>query len=278
MFRTKVTSALVSQAIITTSVTPAKNEKKIVSHGYLYLLKIYPKRYNTIVSAINNPEIGVLAESSLHAALKSYYTGPGDRVEEPINGYLIDIQKPTELLEIQTKNFGSMKAKLDTLLENHIVRIIHPLIQNKTIIRVSNEGEIVSRRKSPKQGQAIEVFKELMRIPKQSLHPNFRLTVVLVNADEYWLDDGQGSWRRKHWSIRDRKISKIIKEVYIDNPEQYLTLLPDTLPDPFTNSQLKKSTKISPRLAGKVTFTLREMNLIQLVGKEGKAYLFSRTL
>jgi hypothetical protein len=230
------------------------------------------------VSAINNPEIGVLAESSLHAALKSYYTGPGDRVEEPINGYLIDLQKPTELLEIQTKNFGSMKAKLDTLLENHIVRIIHPLIQNKTIIRVSTEGEIVSRRKSPKQGQAIEVFKELMRIPKQSLHPNFRLTVVLVNADEYWLDDGQGSWRRKHWSIRDRKISKIIKEVYIDNPEQYLTLLPDTLPDPFTNSQLKKSTKISPRLAGKVTFTLREMNLIQLIGKEGKAYLFSRTL
>ena len=35
--------------------------------------------------------IGTLQESQLHAALKAWYSGPGDRLETRLDGYVVDI-------------------------------------------------------------------------------------------------------------------------------------------------------------------------------------------
>jgi len=56
--------------------------------------------------------IGTLKESSLHAKLKEWYRKPGDRLEVPIDGYLIDIVHSDLLIEIQTQNFSAIKKNL----------------------------------------------------------------------------------------------------------------------------------------------------------------------
>ena len=64
-----------------------------------------------------NHLIGVLGEKSLHAKLKEWYSQPGDRYEEVIDGFHIDIVGNRFLIEIQTQHFSSIKRKLKALIK-----------------------------------------------------------------------------------------------------------------------------------------------------------------
>ncbi len=56
--------------------------------------------------------IGLLNEKPLHASLKEWYAQPGDRFEQPVDGYVVDVVREGLLLEIQTANFSSIKTKM----------------------------------------------------------------------------------------------------------------------------------------------------------------------
>ena len=73
------------------------------------------------------PTIGTYQEKSLHAALKDWYASPGDLTEHPVDGYVVDLVRGNELIEIQTRNFAAIKRKLSQLLEEHPVRLVHPI-------------------------------------------------------------------------------------------------------------------------------------------------------
>src|SRR3972149_3683834 len=59
--------------------------------------------------------IGTLRETSLHAALKTWYARPGDELEASVEGYQIDLRRGAQLIEIQTRNFAALKHKLAPL-------------------------------------------------------------------------------------------------------------------------------------------------------------------
>src|SRR3954469_9225167 len=142
--------------------------------------------------------IGTLRERSLHAHLKRLYTEPGDCVEEKVGEYWVDIRRGDDVIEIQTGSFGSMKRKLEKLLADRSVRIVHPVAVEKWITRIGADGEtFLSRRKSPKRGSLYDLFDELVSFPHLLLHPRFSVEVVLVKEEEMRCEDGKGSWRRK---------------------------------------------------------------------------------
>src|SRR5215831_8474070 len=98
--------------------------------------------------------IGLLNEKPLHASLKQWYARPGDRLEVPVDGFVIDIVRKDLLIEIQTRNFASINSKLTRLTRSHQVRLIYPIVQEKWIVRsASPNGDAVVRRKSPKRGR-----------------------------------------------------------------------------------------------------------------------------
>ena len=146
--------------------------------------------------------IGSLNESPLHEAVKKWYAGPDDETEVAVDGYVIDLVRADgELVEVQTANFGQMRAKLDALLAGHRLRLVHPVAQAKWIVKVSEDGEILSRRKSPKAGRVETVFGELVSIPHLLAHPNFRLDVLLIQTEEVWRAHDKGGkrgWRRRY--------------------------------------------------------------------------------
>ncbi|MEO8392331.1 MAG: hypothetical protein ABI700_04995 [Chloroflexota bacterium] len=222
-------------------------------------------------------QIGMLAEKSLHAALKLHFAQPGDQIERELDGFIIDILRGGDrCIEIQTRHLGSMKPKLTALLDKYPVRVIHPIAQERHVIRIDADGVIVSRRKSPKRGTVYHLFPELVSLPKLIGHPNLSLEALLIRDEEVWIDDGKGSWRRKHWSIQDRRLLGIERSIVLTTLEDFAALLPAELPDPFDSGELAKAIHQQRPLAQKMAYCLRAIGVIQVTAKRGKALLYSR--
>lgn len=219
--------------------------------------------------------IGTLAEKSLHAGLKEWLGRPDDQFEETVAGYVIDIVRGEQLIEIQTGNFTALKRKFTALLPNHPIQLIYPVAQEKWIVRQTAVGQPISRRKSPKRGQPLDIFKELVRIPQLLAHPNLSVGILLTQQEEILRDDGRGSWRRKGWSIYDRQLLAVEEELLFRQPSDFLQLLPDHLPDPFTNRQLAQTAKISNSMARRVTYTLRHCDVLAVTDKQGNAHIYT---
>ena len=220
------------------------------------------------------PIIGTLQERSLHASLKDLYMTEEAQSEVAVDGFVIDVVRNNLLIEIQTSNFAAIKTKLRALLNNHKVRLVYPLAKEKWIVKETPDGvKEISRRKSPKQCRFEDVFDELVRIPRLITHSNFSIEVLLIEEEEVRRQDGKGSWRRKGWSIIDRKLLEIVDRKLYEQPSDFLHFIPDNLEKPFRTSDLVESLGISRRLGQRLTYCLRKMNALREVGKNGNALL-----
>lgn len=231
------------------------------------------------MSTAPTPLIGTYQEKSLHAALKDWYAEPGDRTEQPVDGYVVDIVRGNELIEIQTRNFSAIKRKLATLLESHTVRLVHPIPALKWIVRLDRDGvTVLSRRRSPKRGKLLDIFDELVSIPHLIGHPRFALEVLLVEVEETRQHDGRGSWRRRGWSIHDQVLVGVESQHRFHGPTDFAALLPTTLPTPFTSGELASALNLRRGKGQKIAYCLRHMGAIELVGKQGNAYQYRRSV
>ena len=221
------------------------------------------------------PHIGTLAERSLHAGLKSWYGRPGDQFEVRVDGFVIDIVRDELLIEIQTRHLYAMKRKLGRLLADHRIHLIHPVSGEKWIVREDAKGDFLQRRKSPKRGQILNIFDELIRIPHLLSHPNLTLEVALTQQEEIWRDDGEGSWRRRHWSIVDRRLLAVVDQAVFTTAQDYVAVIPGDLQRPFTNRQLADKLQCPAKLAQKITYTMRKMELVEVVDKQGNALTYN---
>lgn len=220
--------------------------------------------------------IGTLQETSLHAALKERLARPGDQFEVEVDGCFIDIVHGNLLIEIQTGNFTALKRKLKRLLDNHPVCVVYPIAQERWVRRITADGKEVSRRKSPKRGRIEELFLELVRLPHLVSHPNFSFKALLIQEEVVWRDDGQGSWRRRGWSVADRVLIDVLSFRDFRETADFLALLPDSLVYPFTNKDVRSGLGVRANVAQKMTYCLKKMELIEVVGKSGRLLLYDR--
>lgn len=225
------------------------------------------------------PGIGTLRERSLHAALKEFYAEPGDRVEEKISGYWVDICRrgeSSEVVEIQTGSFSSLKRKLEALLPDRPVRVVHPVAVEKWITKVAKDGTtFLSRRKSPKRGSLYDLFDELVSFPHLVKDPNFCVEVVLVREEELRCEDGKGSWRRKGTSIRDHVLLDVASREVFREAADFLRLLPQGWTGPGTNKELSQALKQPRFRIARMTYCLLRMGLLRLSGKRGNSLLYA---
>ncbi|MGQ9782190.1 MAG: hypothetical protein ACUVQ8_08125 [Nitrososphaeria archaeon] len=216
-------------------------------------------------------------ESSLHSAIKKWYSLEGDRLEDRVGDFVVDIVRGDLLIEIQTGNFSAIKPKLLSLLSGHRVRLVHPIPKEKWIVHRSDTGETCWRRRSPKKGNLFDLFSELIRIPTLLIRGNLSVEVLMIEVEEVWCDDGRGSWRRKGASIEDRKLIRVFERRVFEHVRDFLKLLPEDLPDPFSNRDLAKGLGISVNQSRKMTYVLRKIGAVTCVGKDGNQMLFTRT-
>lgn len=227
-----------------------------------------------------SPHIGGLNEKSLHRQLKGLYATADSMVEEKVSGYVVDVATPEGIVEIQTGGFAGMRRKLTDLLEDHPVRLVHPLAVETTISLYDEEGgKLKSSRRSPKRGCPALAAAELLYLTELLGHPNLTVEIIMVKQEEIRRDDGRGSWRRKGVSIEDRRLLEVSERHLFETLRDYLALLPPGLPSPFGNREVAEKLTGLPargrlRLAGQMTYLLRKLELLEPAGKEGRRNLF----
>lgn len=218
--------------------------------------------------------IGIRNESPLHLGIKKWYEEPGDRFEVKVGGNVIDIVRGELLIEIQTKNFKAISKKLQKLIQNYKVILVHPIAIEKWITTTSDTGEIIRRRKSTKKGHLIDVFNELVSIPELINSENFSIEILMIREEELRCDDGQGSWRRKGIRIVNRNLISVVEKACFNDKKDFMSFLPEHLDKQFTNKDLAKSLDVSTVQARRATYCLKKMELIKECGKRGRELLF----
>ena len=216
-----------------------------------------------------------MTEYSLHSEIKRWYRGLGDELEVKVDDFIIDVLRGKLLIEIQTGNFSVIKKKLIKLLSNNNqVRMVYPIAKLKWIVHVSESGEFVRRRKSPKKGKLTDLFYELVNVPHLIKDRNFSLEVLLIEEEEVRCNDGRGSWRGRGVSVHDRRLLNVFDRTVFEDSQDFLEFLPEELDGDFTNKVLAQKLGISVRLAQKITYCLNKMGAISVAGKKRKELLF----
>ena len=197
--------------------------------------------------------IGTLSEKALHAALKSYYEPDFESREVKVGGFVADIVGENGIIEIQTRGFDRLSRKLDVFLEAARVTVVYPVVPKRGLCWVDPEtGEIFEKRKSPKKGAAYDVFPELYK--------------------KYL--DGYGKQKKLRATRGERIPEALLGEVICESRWDYLNLLPEDLPEPFTTKTLAKAMRRAQTQAQCAANVLYSMGVLERVGKEKNAYLY----
>jgi len=221
--------------------------------------------------------IGTLNEKPLHEALKQWCAQPGDAFEVSVDGFVVDIVRGDLLIEIQTRNFGAIRKKLEKLLVHHRVRLVYPIPCVKWIIKQpDDEDSPVSRRKSPGHRAFENIFDELVSFPQLLMNPNFSLELLLIEEEEVRRYDGARGWRRRGWVTHERRLLRVVEQRILLAPDDIAGFMPPGLAEPFTTSDLAAAITRSRRLAQKMVYCLRLTGCITPVGKRANSILYCR--
>ena len=230
---------------------------------------------SNIYQSSNLNGIGILNESSLHKELKEWYREPGDKLETPVDGYIIDIVRKDLLIEIQTQNFAALRKKIMYLTKNHKVLLVYPIISDKWILYNKTCCSKVSKRLSPKHCNYNNIFDELIYIPNLLSNENLSIQTILIQVEEIRQKIRNRSWTRKGWTLREKKLVKVKGWRTYHTPYDFLAQLPWDIDLPFSNYDLAKRLNQSISLTRKMTYCLRKMGILQVVGKRGNILLLN---
>jgi hypothetical protein len=211
--------------------------------------------------------IGTLNEGALHAQLKDWYRRPGDLLEQPVGAYVIDLVRGDLLVEFQTGGFAPLRRKLALLAEAHPIRVVAPIPVVRRIVKLSDEGEILSTRRSPKRGRAEDIFARLVSIPALLCLPGFELEVVLIDLDELRVHRPGKAYRRRGWVVTGRRLVAVNETRLLASPADAAGMLPSELPEEFDTSELAQAAGIDRRLAQQMAYCLRAMGVLEPAGK-----------
>ena len=224
------------------------------------------------------PGIGELREGVLHAAVKDGLARPGDRAEVRVGRFVIDLVRADgELVEVQTGGFGPLGPKLDALLDEHRMRIVHPVTAARRIVRVDADGVVLSARRSPRRGTPLDVFDRLVAFPSLLAHPNLTVEVLLCDEDHVRAPEaGRSRSGRRRRDPGERRLVDVVDRVELRGPDDARALVPRSLRElgePFTTKELSGALGVPVVLAQRVAYCLHALDVLAQAGKRGHAPL-----
>ena len=189
----------------------------------------------------------------------------------PLGGFVIDIRRGDLLIEIQTGSFAAMGNKLDRLLAEHRMLLVHPSAVETHLVKPGARP-----RRSPKRGSIHGLFEELVSIPTLLDHPNLSIEVALVSVTK--IQEADPTMRRGRGGFRttDRILRDVIERQRFDRATDLLTLVPDDLPAEFTTADLAPRAGIGRDAAQRIAYCLRALGLFVEVGRTRAGVRYAR--
>ena len=219
--------------------------------------------------------IGTLNEGPLHQALKALYARPGSQEEVSIDDFVADVVDGNQIIEIQTRGFGALKKKLPVFLSTHRVKLVHPIAQTRTIVKIQNGAE--TRRVSQKHGSPFDIFAELVYIPQVLNDPNFEIDVVLIEEDEHREYDGRRGRRKRGWVTTGRHLVRVVEVVTIGSMEDLFGRVATDLTVTFTSADLGRVMERARSLGQKAAYCFRVAGLTRVCGKNGNELVYEKS-
>jgi hypothetical protein len=216
-------------------------------------------------------------ETSLHRDLKALYAHQSARFEVSLDGFRIDAVSRGRLVEIQHGSLAAIRDKVRTLLENHRVLVVKPIVVRKHLVkRASKDGPVAARRMSPKCGTILDLFDELVHFTRVFPHPRLTLEVPLVDVEE-WRYPGHGRrhrWRASDHQVEDQKLLTVHRSYRLRTAADLVRLIGCPLPQPFHTGQLAESLQVRRWVAQRIAYCFRQMGAACEVGKQGNTRLY----
>jgi len=223
----------------------------------------------------NGGGIGTLGEKPLHAVVKHYLAIDPAWHEQKIGRHVVDIFTGERIIEIQTRHFNKLRAKLTALLPQFPVTIVYPMPARKWLVWLDPQsGELSKPRLSPRRGRFNDVFFELYRVKQFLNDPNLSIHILQIDLEEYRLLNGWSRDRKKGAWRNDRLPLSLVAELFISGPTDYGQLLPDGLPENFTSADWAKASQMSDRRAQTAINVLLSLSVIEICGKTGRRRLY----
>ena len=222
--------------------------------------------------------IGVLKEKPLHATLKWWMDDNPAHHEITLPcGKVADIFDGTTVTEVQTGSFTPLRKKLEVLLPDYPVTVVHPLVRRKYLTWIDPDtGETSPARKSPRVGSFTDGGKQLIYLLPLLSHPHLTLRLVLIDAEEQRLADGWGNGG-KRGSHRAVLLPLSVEDVLdLKAPADYAALIPPDLPHRFTAARFGKAAKMQGRNLNGTLKVLLDRGVITREKKEGNAWIYER--
>jgi len=208
--------------------------------------------------------------------VKQLLAEPGDRLEVPVGRFVVDIVRADgELVEVQTGGFGALGKKLDALLDEHRIRVVHPVAAERRIVRVDEHGQVLGCRRSPKRATAVAVFDELVAWPSLLSHPNLTIEVLLLREDHI-RGPQPSTTRRRTRDPGQRRLVEVLDRVVLRTPQDIVAALPALPLEPFSTRELAALLGCSALLAQRTLYCLRMIGIVEPAGRRGRAPLHAR--
>lgn len=216
-------------------------------------------------------------ETSLHRQLKLLYAGPKARFEASVGKYRADVLDRGRVIEIQHGPLGAIRDKVRTLLEDHRVLVVKPIIATKYLVKQSEKGGgAVSRRKSPKRGEILSVFDELVHFTKVFPHARLTLELVLVDVEElrYPGHGRRRRWRESDHEVEDQRLLEVHQTRRLRTATDLRRLIDCPLPEVFHTGDLAAALSVKRWVAQRIAYCFDKMGVAEQVGKLGNARLY----
>lgn len=214
-------------------------------------------------------------ETTLHRQLKTEFCDPGAQQEVKLGRYRIDVVNGDRLVEIQRSGLSSIRDKINQLLqEGHVVDVVKPLVTRKRLIKLNRkDGKEIDRRWSPKKGDILDLFDELIYFTRVFPHPNLTLITPMIEIEEIRYP-GHGRRRRRRagdFVVDDRRIVEMGEAPFFRTVQDLHKLMPNDLPKEFDTGELAEGLDIARHRAQRIAYVLRKTGAAIETGKRGNA-------
>ena len=227
---------------------------------------------------IPTQSIGVLKEKPLHAIFKWWLDDNPAHHEICLScGKVADSYDGTTVTEVQTGSFSPLRKKLEVLLEEYPVTVVHPVVRHKYLCWIDPDtGETTAPRRSPRVGSFADGGKELIYLLPLLDHPHLTVNLVLIDAEERRLADGWGN-SGKRGSHRAMLLPLSVEDTLtLREPADYAALIPAALPSAFTAAAFGKAAKMQGRNLNGTLKVLLDRGVLKREKKEGNAWIYER--
>ncbi|WP_259633477.1 hypothetical protein [Stieleria sedimenti] len=209
--------------------------------------------------------------------MKLHYACDASQTEVVVGRYRIDAVRNDELIEVQCASLSAIKSKINALLHRHPVRVVKPIILRTRIAKKKNaRGKVTSRRMSPKRGDTLDLFEDLIYFTRVFPHPNLILELALLHVEQTRVPSRRHRRRwRKDYRVADVSLEQIESTLELRSAEDLFELVGlDRQTESFTTEDIARVTGRPRWFAQKIAYVLKHTQAIEPIGRNRSGILY----